>query len=152
MGLEKERKFILNDQEGMVYAPAFVIQQGYLFLDNQKEVRIRLYNGFEFKKAELCIKTYITNSSRKEFEYEIPFQDAVELYSKCEFKLEKSRQSFEYHDIHVDIDYYPSGLKIVELEFSDEILKLPSFCGEEVTGKYEYTNIYLAKTNKEFYI
>lgn len=148
--IEKERKFLLKflPELGEYFKSPKNIKQGYLMVNDGKNLRIRIVND---KSCYLCFKQDISKDSKYEFEYLIPERDGKELYELAEFKLEKKRYitTFKYHKVEIDV--YPSGLGIVEIEFSEDLESLPEYCGEEVTGINIYSNIHLAKSNIEFF-
>jgi CYTH domain-containing protein len=45
------------------------------------------------------------------------------------------------------MDVYKDGRMVVEIEYEDELDELPDYCGEEVTGKREWSNIQMALDN-----
>lgn len=151
MAKEIERKFLLTEGAS-IPIPAvyknFIIKQGYVSSDIDHQVRIRLT-----KEAVIAIK-FEGHLIRDEFEYVIPIEDGKEIYLKCDNKLEKKRLSFKKNKYHYDIDTYPNGLVVLEVEF-DNIIDMnlwvkPDWIGEEVSGKSEYSNIVLAKQNLKF--
>lgn len=145
MAQELERKFELKPELIPVghLVPQF-IKQGYLMLVGKKQLRVRLVNN---KEAFICFKSPASADGikRNEFEFSIPFNEGEELYALAEHSLEKVRYSFQFNNLHCDCDYYPSGLKIVELEYQegDEVV-IPEFCGAELTDKKEFSNINMA--------
>jgi CYTH domain-containing protein len=149
---EIERKFLLSDGSS-IPIPAkfekFKIKQAYIFADKDKQVRIRLTKT----KAVLCVK-YTEGLVRDEFEYKIPLKDGKMMYEKSNTKLEKQRLSFKRSSEHYDVDTYPNGYVVVEVEFKDEE-KLnnwvkPNWIGEEITQDSKYSNIVLAQQNLKF--
>ena len=50
--------------------------------------------------------------------------------------------------IKVDIDVYPDGRTSAEIEYEIEIINIPDYCGEEITGNKEWSNLNIAKKNK----
>jgi adenylate cyclase len=149
---EIEKKFLLAEGAS-IPIPAvfskFKIKQAYLFAEQDKQVRIRLSN----KKATLGIK-YTEGLVRDEFEYDIPIEDGKLMYNKSTNKLEKQRLSFKRGSEHYDVDSYPNGFIVVEVEFNDEDKMdkwvKPRWIGEEVTNDPTYSNIVLAKQNLKF--
>jgi CYTH domain-containing protein len=138
MATEKERKFLLRYMpEGL---KGYEIEQGYLMLSTNRHLRIRLVN----KRAFLCFKIFLSSEYRLEFEYEIRYTDGLLLSNNCMASLRKQRYETEYKGNKVAIDIYPHGLKIVEIEYDSELTDLPDYCGEEVTGIEEYSNIFLS--------
>lgn len=138
---EYERKFLLKQLPEGLDEPKH-IQQGYLMFDGNKHLRIRVINH---NNAVLTYKTVNSAIDRDEYEYEIPLEQGVELMLSTSIKLQKKRYSFAYGNDHVDIDVYPNGTAVVEIEYQHELLSLPDFCGVEITGLREYSNIEIAK-------
>lgn len=148
--IEKERKFLLNflPNLGDYFNKPQFIKQGYLIQKKNKHLRIRITNNHF---CHICYKQTINKDSKYEFEYLIPKEEGFKLYEIADYKLEKKRFVTVYFGHKVDIDIYPSGLGVVEIEYKDQITNLPDYCGEEITGKKKYSNIYLAKKNNEFF-
>ena len=150
MAKEIERKFLLT---GSVPVPTkfdkLNIKQAYLTAEKGKQIRVRVVNN---KIGWLCVK-YTENLIRDEFEYEIPLKDAKTMFEKSQLKVEKKRISFTNKG-HYDIDTYPNGLVVVEVEFKSEAQMnkwvKPNWLGEEITGNPKYSNITLAKKGLKF--
>lgn len=152
MGKEIEKKFLLEAGTSIpipVKYSKVKIKQGYIFSEINKQVRIRLTKGV----AIIAVK-FGDGLIRDEFEYVIPYKDGKKIYSKCVDKLEKKRLSFKCKNIHYDIDCYPNELIVVEVEFKSEKQMnrwiKPSWIGEEVSGRAEFSNSLLAKQNLMF--
>ena len=147
MSIEKERKFVLKYlPEGLV--PVH-IEQGYLMFEGHKHLRIRIINN---TTAILTYKNMYTAEYRSEFEFEVPLREGKELMASTDIKLEKTRYSTSYMVNHIDFDLYDNGIATVEIEFTSDSLEvgaLPDYCGVDVTGKYEYSNIVMAKKNSK---
>ena len=140
--IEKERKFILKElPPGLT---PISIQQGYLMFEGKKHLRVRVVDN---KNAFLTYKIVHEASFRTEYEYEIPLADGLEMLAPTTIKLNKIRYKTKFKNYHVDIDFFENGLEIVEIEFEGELEFIPDYCGEEVTGKNEYTNIAIALRN-----
>src|ERR1700744_6218427 len=77
MGVEIERKFLVDHKRwGMVDKPAGThYRQGYILSNGQHTVRVRVSD----KQAYLNLKSKISQISRKEYEYEIPLEDGIEI-------------------------------------------------------------------------
>ena len=45
----------------------------------------------------------------------------------------------------MDIDIYPNGPSVVEIEYKQELVQIPDYCGVEITGNPKYSNINIAK-------
>ena len=140
---ETERKFILKELPKL-YVDSVYIEQGYLMLAQGKQLRIRLVDR---QQAFICYKSDISVTERNEYEYEVPISDGIELYDSCKAKLRKDRYKTDYNGNSVDIDIYPDlDIAVVEIEYDTELKEsdIPSYCGEEITGKREWSNVQLA--------
>jgi adenylate cyclase len=147
--IESERKFKLQFLPSGLQSVE--IKQAYLMLAEGKQLRVRITQSTHDIKSYLCYKANVEGSAtdKHEYEYQIPNEDALELFNATNIRLTKTRYSTEYKDCHVDIDLYPNGLQVVEIETSEgiELTDLPDYCGEELTGLHEYSNIKLALLN-----
>jgi adenylate cyclase len=140
--LEKERKFMLKYlPEGLTPVE---IKQGYLMIKGRKNLRVRIVNN---ETATMTYKVSLRKGVKDEFEYSVPLEDAYEMYKKAEKKLEKTRYKTKYNGNTIDIDIYRDGLKVVEIEYENELKKgdIPDYCGTEITGISKYSNIKIAK-------
>ena len=140
--LERERKFKLKYlPEGLT---PLKIKQGYLMIKGKKNLRIRIIND---EVAYMTYKVSIKKDTKDEFEYQVPLVDAVEMYNKAEKRLEKTRYKTKLNGNTIDIDVYPNGLQVVEIEFENELRSedIPDYCGEEITGISKYSNTKIAK-------
>jgi CYTH domain-containing protein len=148
--IEKERKFILKHMPelGDYFKKPKMIKQGYLMLDGSQQLRVRIINDYD---SYIAYKNKIDEFSKDEFEFKIPYADALRMYESCRFRLEKKRYSTIYKDYRIDIDIYPSGKQVVEVEYEEELNEIPEYCGTEVTGNKEYSNIFIAKQNNEIF-
>jgi adenylate cyclase len=151
MAKEIERKFLLDNPIPWELGEQKLIKQGYIFISKNKQVRVRIIDHQSF----ICIK-YIGKNIRDEYEYEIPLLDGLEILGKCKMKLEKIRNTVRpmNQDFIVDIDTYPNGLVVAEVEFKtiEDCYKFqqPDWFGEEITGKKEYSNTTLSKQKLTF--
>lgn len=144
MAIEKERKFLLTELPSDLKFEVINIKQGYVLTKGDKQFRVRIIDD---KKASIAYKYKIDLVSKAEFEYDIPLEDGLNIYNSCTFKLEKKRYKSKIDNITVDIDFYMGSNipPVVEIEYEGELTNIPSFCGEEVTGKKKYSNIQIAK-------
>jgi CYTH domain-containing protein len=146
MAKEIERKFLLK---GGFWPRETVMRcrQGFLNSFKERTVRVRTIGD----KGYLTVKGIAVGASRMEFEYEIPYQDAITLLDICEKPLiEKNRYSVKEGDLIWEIDEFfgeNQGLIIaeVELESEDQEFPKPDWVGEEVTGDPRYFNANLIK-------
>lgn len=149
MAIEIEHKFLLlNDDWRALVARSIKYKQGYLSSEANTSIRIRISED----KAWLNIKSATIGNSRHEYEYEIPFQDAMEIIENlCKKPLiEKTRHLVPIGSQTWEIDEFEGenlGLIVaeIELEGSDETFTKPSWIGEEVTYDLRYYNNNLSK-------
>ncbi len=146
MGREIERKYLVKGDAWRGLGAAIKISQGFFHTWRGHTVRVRCYGD----KGYVTFKTRRA-FTRKEFEYNIPLEEAKEmLHTMCDQPLvEKTR-----HEALVDgrlwtIDEFygvNAGLIIaeVELESEQQSPALPDWVGREVTGVPSYYNDYLA--------
>lgn len=151
MKIEIERKFMVDKErlkDICVGAKYVEIIQGY-FLSNTT-MRIRITENGGAKKSFLTIKDSFGKMSCREFEYKIPVEDAEELLKLCGNRtIKKIRYYIDYMDHTWEVDVFDgrySGLCFaeVEMEKEDESVSIPPWVGEEITGRKEYKNHYLA--------
>ena len=120
MGMEIERKFLVDQKIWQPGEQGISVRQGYLAGEGPLLVRIRQQD----RKAFLTLKGRTTGISRLEFEYEIPMVDAVGLLRLCQQPLvEKVRyvEEFEGHTWEIDRFFGSNeGLMIAEIELTSE--------------------------------
>jgi len=145
MGIEIERKFLVDPSKLPLLDPkrSTQITQGYLL--NDPGQRIRLINT---AIARLTIKGTGT-VSRKEFEYDIPRKDAEELLSMCPNQLSKIRHELTFEGHLWVVDQFEGTLKglwlaEIELTSEDEQFVIPEWAVKEVSTLPEYSNAQLA--------
>lgn len=146
MGMEIERKFVAVNAFWVPADEPTLIVQGYLSLDPQRVVRVRVADGHGYitikGEGTLC---------RPEFEYEIPVLEAEELLQLCLRPLiEKLRYRTEYGRKTWEIDVFQGeneGLVLaeVELESESEEVDRPSWAVTEVTHNPRYANVNLVR-------
>ncbi len=143
MPLEIERKFLLKNSDWkQEIQSSFQIKQGYLNSHPERTVRIRIKEN----KGILTIKGKTKQVTRKEFEYEIPLNEAKDLIQLCEKPLiEKTRHLIRKENLTWEIDEFEGenkGLILAEVELQSENqnLSLPSWIGEEVSHDPKYYN------------
>ncbi len=148
MALEIERKFLVNSSRWKNLADGILYRQGYLSIGKERTVRVRVIGETGF----LTIKGPIVGISRLEFEYEIPLDDAQHILDELCKKpiIEKHRSKIEYAGLIWEVDEFHGaneGLVIaeVELESADQVIDLPDWVGEEVSGDPRYFNAALVR-------
>jgi adenylate cyclase len=144
MGREIERKFLVRDERWRREVQSgSVLRQGYLSVDPQRTVRVRLEGGEGF----LTIKGLTTGASRAEYEYPLPAREARELLDNLCLRplIEKTRYRLRHAGLLWEIDEFAGdnvGLLLAEVELlaEDQPIELPPWAGEEVTGDGRYHN------------
>ncbi len=147
MALEIEHKFlIISDEWRKLVNRSEVFRQGYLSNNPAASVRVRLAND----QASLNIKGMTIGTQRPEYEYNIPWQDAVEMLNQlCTPPLiEKTRHFLEFAGKTWEIDEFAgenAGLIVAELELTTvgEYFQKPHWVGKEVSGMERYYNVSL---------
>ena len=153
-GIEIERKFLLRGiPPAMRYAHRVPIRQGYLALDGDTEVRIRITP----KGAKLTIKAG-RGGVRVEEEIALQSRQAEALWELTEGRrVTKTRrrvrmpQAAGDPDLILEVDEYSGaldGLVVAEVEFADEAtsrgFEPPAWFQRELTDDWRYANRSLA--------
>ncbi len=145
---EIERKYLTRNTSWQSKTePGLSIRQGYLSTQIERTVRVRTIG----QQAWLTIKGKTEHTTRLEFEYEIPVEEAHQLLEICEKPLlEKTRYLLKIDKHTWEIDVFEgenSGLTVAEIELSDESesIDLPDWVGEEVSHDPRYYNANLVK-------
>ncbi|MFC4160523.1 CYTH domain-containing protein [Chitinimonas lacunae] len=147
MNLEIERRFRVRDAGWRALAEGEWLKQGYLSVDPQRTVRVRVKG----EQAWLTLKSLITEVARHEFEYPIPCRDAdAILAAMCPFVVEKRRYRIEHAGLTWEVDEFfgaNAGLVLAEVELAseDQPYQRPDWLGDEVTHDPRYTNSYLSE-------
>lgn len=147
MGLEIERKFLVNTKKWQPSGEGTCMTQAYLGLDPNPTVRIRIAG----EKAFLTIKGRTKTLSHPEFEYEIPANEASELLQMAiSNPVEKTRYKEWFNGFCWEIDVFSGknqGLILAEIELSseDEEFTHPEWILKEVTHDNRFYNSYLSE-------
>ncbi|MDH3281978.1 MAG: CYTH domain-containing protein [Gammaproteobacteria bacterium] len=149
MAEEIERKFlVVGDDWRQQVSSVADYRQGYLAINGDCAVRVRLQAG----RAILNIKNAASDVCRSEFDYDIPLDDAEQIYDEmCSGRrLVKRRHFVEYAGHTWEIDEFGgdnAGLIVAEIELNavDESFARPDWVGEEVSSDLHYRNAYLAE-------
>jgi len=149
MGLEIERKFLINGDYKKHAVKSLTIKQGYISTVHGITVRVRLKD----KKGYLTIKgsTGESGLSRYEWEKEIAYEEADELLRLCDSGIiDKTRYIIPAGNYTWEVDEFHGeneGLFIAEIELKSEsdTFSVPDWLGQEVTGDLRYYNSYIAK-------
>ncbi len=149
MAIETEFKFLVQKDLWNQVIPnkSLDIRQGYLYSDESKTVRVRTKG----EKGYLTIKGKTSGASRPEYEYEIPFTEAIELLNLfCPERIEKTRHEVLFAGNKWEVDVFQGaneGLIVAELEVESETdaFEKPNWIGENVTDDTRYANSNLIK-------
>ena len=147
MGIEIERKFLIDFNKIKDFDDKYYIKQGYILNSKEKVVRVRVTDN----KCFLTIKGQNIGMTRPEFEYEIPRYEAEQMLdTMCSDVLEKTRYIFSIFCDVWEIDEFHGdnkGLIVAEVEVPSEDynLTLPKWIVEEVTNDTKYYNNNLIK-------
>jgi adenylate cyclase len=155
MGVEIERKFLVDPEAFAPPSSGTTIRQGWLVRDPERTVRVRLSGPSG--DAAGPTRAYLTVKGpdglvRSEYEYEIPPDDAVRLLddlclpgqiNKVRYRVPVGRHTFE-------VDVYSgrqAGLITAEVELpdTDTAVDVPDWAVQEVTGDPQWTNAALSR-------
>jgi CYTH domain-containing protein/CHAD domain-containing protein len=148
---EIERKFLLGRLPGdLDRYPSKRIEQGYLAISKQAEVRLRRAD----EERTLTVKRG-SGEAREEIEVELGPEQFEALWDACgEDRLEKRRHLVPLGEsLTAEVDVYGgslAGLLVAEVEFSSaeaaRAFEPPTWFGREVTGERGYVNQSLARS------
>lgn len=151
MAVEIEKRYLVNKEKIKDILGKYSsenISQGY-FLESDSEfktVRVRTKGD----KAFLTLKAGEEVFKRKEFEYKIPFEDAIDILNLSTNKIQKERFEVNYENNIWEIDVFTGdndGLIIAEIELNDEnqVFAIPDWITEDITEDTRYLNVNLSK-------
>ena len=156
MGIEIERKFLVDPSRFFPPASGSVIRQGYLVRTPDRSVRVRLTRrpaetGEVDASAALTIKGP-DGLARLEYEYQIPADEAAELLDTLCLagEIRKTRYVVDVEGRNFEVDVYDgvhAGLNTAEVELASvhEAVVLPDWVTKEVTGDPAWTNAALSR-------
>lgn len=145
--MEVERKFLVAEPPDLDGADSDEIEQGYLAIGADGEVRLR-------RRGDQLVLTAKRGSglARDEAEVELDRDAFEELWPLTEGRrLHKRRHVLPHGDLEFEVDVYEGdleGLVVAEIEFPSEEaareFEPPAWIGQEVTGDERYLNETLA--------
>jgi len=148
MGIEIERKFLIDTNKLPTLTNGYCIKQGYIQTVDHTTVRVRTRD----KEAFLTLKGKSVGASRLEFEYPIPLQEANDMLDNlCQTAFVDKTRYLVNHEGHLwEVDIFEGnnkGLIVaeVELESENETFTLPNWVTKEVTNDIRYFNSNLIK-------
>ena len=142
MPLEIERKYLVTSDKYKVGAKPSEITQAYLTIQDNLAIRVRI----EEHHASIAIKSKISARVNREYEYNIPLDEARSLLKLSQHSpITKTRHLVDYKKHVWEVDEFHGdneGLIVAEIELDDEHEKFenPDWLGEEVTADYRYLN------------
>ena len=149
MGIEIERRFLVENEDWkdqVIRSESF--SQAYLSSSmDEWATRVRIIDN---NKGYITLKSSLNGLVNCEFEYSIPRKDAIELIQLSKYKITKTRYQLKINKKNWVVDVFEksnSGLKIAEIELNSESeeIRVPSWCGQEITGIKSLSNASLAK-------
>ncbi len=146
MGVEIERKFLVQTEQWKGEGQGTLYRQGYLCAENERTVRVRIAGDTGY----MTVKGKSIGASRVEYEYIIPVQDAAVLLERLCLQpiIEKKRYRVPYRGVVWEVDEFMGendGLVVAEIELTSEnqSFVLPDWVGREVTDDVRYYNSHL---------
>ena len=142
MAKEIERKFLVNPSKLPSGQNGDEYMQGYLSITDTGVTRIRVIGEQGF----LTIKSKTIGITRDEYEYEIPFKDAVRLIKLSQGEvIHKTRTKIVFDGKKWEIDEFHGknkGLWLAEIELVDskEPFSKPEWVLDDVSNDKKYFN------------
>lgn len=147
MTAEIERKYlVVNDSWRDHASKGAAFCQGYLLARKNRFLRVRIIDK---ASAVLTVKLRTGRLRREEFEYEIPYSDALQMIAFATSVVDKTRYEVKHCGCLWEVDVYSgvhNGLVVAEIELADESDQppYPPWLGPEVTGNAAFSNRTLA--------
>lgn len=142
MGVEIEKKFLVDVEKLPNFEKEEEIKQGYINTVGNTVVRVRIKG----EKAFITVKGEVSGTTRSEYEYEIPLDDGNEmLETLCDKKILKTRKYFSIDKHLWEVDFFKGdneGLIVAEIELEDEneTFTIHDWITKEVSNDYRYFN------------
>ena len=147
---EIEYKYLVDKKEwSKINKPSpTLIVQGFLLNSIEKTIRVRIKGN----KAFITIKGKTIGITRTEYEYEIPVEDAEQLF--VEFineKIRKYRYEIKIRNHIWEVDEFEDQLEDLimaelEVESEDEKFELPNWVTKNVSEDERYYNAVLIQS------
>ncbi len=145
--IEIEKKFLVRSPWGKSHS-CTLIEQGYLFIKKNRNLRVRRHNEDYF----LTLKIEKNKNARFEFESKIKEEEGNLLLKKhCISNIISKIRKIVYHDNkRWEIDVFTGeneNLIVAEVELSsaNDEFATPSWLGPEVTKQNRYLNSHLSQ-------
>lgn len=148
--IERERKFMTG--KGMkIFSdiPEQTLITGYFTINSDRYVRVRRVDAWPDISYSLSLKVVRTPSERMEITKGLTTEEFLEIYQQCRSFLKKTRKELVIDGVEYSYDKYFRGEEVTGEFIEAELLPgtenfpevFPEFCGVEVTGIPECTNI-----------
>lgn len=135
--IEKERRFIYNQDFIEDGFEKHVILQGYFASTENNHCRVRIMsNQFGYLTSKLTLKSKTKEATeRNEFEFDISLMNAFAILKRCECVVVKNRYICGGNESLVIDDFPDSQRTIVEVEGDacDEVIVNEGMFGDEIT-------------------
>lgn len=147
MTQEIERKFLVCDDSWRGAGSARRMVQGYLSLDPERTVRVRIAG----EQAWVTVKGATSGCTRVEHEFEVPQASAEGMLALCLPEvINKTRHEIRVGGHLWEVDEFHganAGLVVAEIELGeeDEDFEKPQWLGVEVTDDPRYYNASLTE-------
>ncbi len=149
MALEIERRFLVSNTSWRELTnPGIQLRQAYLATGHSGwTIRIRINDK---NQAWITLKAPAEKISSHEFEYPIAIKDAEEIWELALYRLHKIRYQLNLDHGEWIVDSFEgdnSPLTIAEVELSSpsQMIEIPPWCGQEITGQTDLSNAALAQ-------
>lgn len=145
---EIERKFLVENNDWKLNInQSKEIKQAYInnMHGSKCSIRVRV----EGEDANINIKSLELGTSRDEYEYTIPLQDALKMIEDFSLgSVEKTRHLVIHDGFTFEVDQFEKendGLVVAEIELPSETTEFnkPTWLGQEVTNNKRYFNVNL---------
>ena len=146
MAIEIERKFLVRDPSILDGLSGRRMVQGYIGTE-PATTRVRIAGD----EAYLTVKGPPIGIACGEWEYSVPRADAEEMLALPGVRtIEKTRYEIPVGERIFEVDVFHgrhAGLILAEVELPDvdALVAIPEWVGEEVSGRREYTNAFMAR-------
>ncbi len=158
--VEIERKFALASLDDIPNSLPIIgerkLTQAYLEITDEREVRVRKTEEYGQISYELTVKTKLDDDANGLARGEVTEVITEEQFNQAVRRrignaIEKTRLTFALDGNELEVDVYKgalTGLLSAEIEFdskeASEQFEVPSWLGQEVTGRKDFKNQQLA--------
>lgn len=151
MGIEIERRFLLDSFDIRRASTLKYIQQGYISTDPDRVVRVRVVSQDGDVESYITVKGRGDGIARVEIESPIATAAGIEMLEAFHVNniIYKLRYEVPHGDYTIEVDVFSgklSGLIIAEIELPtvDAVVDIPEWMGKELRPN-RLTNAYLSE-------